>query len=145
MYSKFYPTNEKITNNEFGHKLYWGIVAKQKVVPMNWVSLGLEVAKDKARRGLQGAQIIETHITIVDKDVVVKLKRVIVGSLSMHKPKRTLQGLTMVTNHGRRPLGFTEKEVSKIKELQELKKVELIALKLSFANVLNIIPILKQR
>jgi hypothetical protein len=35
LYSKFYPTNEKITNNEFGHKLYWGIVAKQKVVPMN--------------------------------------------------------------------------------------------------------------
>ncbi len=35
LYSKFYPTNEKITNNEFGHKLYWGIVAKQKVIPMN--------------------------------------------------------------------------------------------------------------
>jgi hypothetical protein len=33
LYSKFYPTNEKITNNEFGHKLYWGIVANRKVVP----------------------------------------------------------------------------------------------------------------
>jgi hypothetical protein len=28
LYSKFYSANEKITNNEFGHKLYWGIVAK---------------------------------------------------------------------------------------------------------------------
>jgi hypothetical protein len=35
LYSKFYLTNEKVTNNEFGHKLYWGIVAKQKVVPVN--------------------------------------------------------------------------------------------------------------
>lgn len=48
LYSKLYPTNEKITNNEVGHKLYWGIVAKQKVVPVNWASLGLEVAKEKA-------------------------------------------------------------------------------------------------
>jgi hypothetical protein len=48
LYSKFYPTNEKITNNEFGHKLYWGIVAKQKVIPVNWASFGLEVAKEKA-------------------------------------------------------------------------------------------------
>jgi hypothetical protein len=35
LYSKFYPTNEKITNNEVGHKLYWRIVAKRKAVPMN--------------------------------------------------------------------------------------------------------------
>jgi len=28
LYSKFYSANEKITNNEFGHKLYWGIMAK---------------------------------------------------------------------------------------------------------------------
>jgi hypothetical protein len=45
---------------------------------------------------------------MVDKDVVVKLERVIVGSLNMHKPKKTLHGLTMVTNHGRRPIGFTK-------------------------------------
>ncbi len=35
LYSKFYLTNEKITNYEFGHKLYWGIVAKQKAIPVN--------------------------------------------------------------------------------------------------------------
>ncbi len=28
LYFKLYPTNEKITNNEFGDKLYWGIVAE---------------------------------------------------------------------------------------------------------------------
>jgi hypothetical protein len=28
LYFKFYPTNEKITNNEFGHKLCWGIVVE---------------------------------------------------------------------------------------------------------------------
>jgi hypothetical protein len=48
LYSKFYPTNEKITNNEFGHKLYWGILANRKVVPVNSASFGLEVAKEKA-------------------------------------------------------------------------------------------------
>jgi hypothetical protein len=48
LYFKFYPTNEKITNNEFGHKLYWGIVVEQKAIPMNSASLGLEVAKEKA-------------------------------------------------------------------------------------------------
>ncbi len=121
LYSKFYPTNEKITNNEFGQKLYWGIMAKQKDVPVNWASLGLEVAREKARRGLKGPQIIEAHTIIVDKDVVVTLEGVIVGSLSMHKPKETPHGLTMVINHGRRPICFT-KEVSRIKELQELKK-----------------------
>ncbi len=82
------------------------------------------------------AQIIETHIKIVDKDVVVKLER-IVGSLSMHKPKKTLHGLTLAKNHGRRPIGFTKEEVSRVKELQELKKVELVALKSSIANVLQ--------
>jgi len=53
LYSKFYPTNEKITNNEFGHKLYWGF-------------------------------------------------------LSMHNPQKTFHGLTVATNHGRRPIGFTK-------------------------------------
>jgi len=48
LYFKFYLTNEKITNNEFGHKLYWGIVVEQKAIPMNSASLGLEVAKEKA-------------------------------------------------------------------------------------------------
>jgi hypothetical protein len=80
---------------------------------------------------------MEAHITIMDKDVVVKLKGVIVGSLSMHKPKKTFHGLTMATNHGRRPIGFTKEEVSRIKKLQELKKVELVALKSSIANVLQ--------
>jgi len=28
LYFKLYPINEKITKNEFGDKLYWGIVAK---------------------------------------------------------------------------------------------------------------------
>jgi len=63
-------------------------MAKQKAIPMNWASLGLEVAKEKAQRGLKGTQIIKAHTTIVDKDVVVKLEGVIVGSLSMHKPKK---------------------------------------------------------
>jgi len=35
LYFKFYLINEKITNNEFGHKVYWGIVAERKVVPVN--------------------------------------------------------------------------------------------------------------
>jgi hypothetical protein len=55
----------------------------------------------------------------------------------MHKPKKTFHGLTVVTNHGKKPIGFTKEEVSKIKELQELKKVELVVLKSSIANVLQ--------
>ncbi len=35
LYLIFYPTNEKITNNEFGHKLCWGIVAKHKGKQVN--------------------------------------------------------------------------------------------------------------
>jgi hypothetical protein len=97
----------------------------------------LEVAKEKARRRLKGAQIIEAHIVIVDKDVVVKLEGVVAGSLRMHKPKKTPHGLTVATNHGRRPIGFTKEEVSRIKELQELKKVELVTLKSSIANILQ--------
>jgi hypothetical protein len=73
----------------------------------------------------------------VDKDVVVKLDGVIVGSLNMRKPKKTPHGLTVATNHGRRPIGFTKEEFSKIKELQELQKVELVALKSSIANILQ--------
>ncbi len=30
LYFKFYPTNEKITNNEFGYKLCWDIVRDHK-------------------------------------------------------------------------------------------------------------------
>ncbi len=84
---------------------------------MNWASFGLEVTKEKARKGLKGAQIIKVHTTIVDKDVVVKLEGIFVGSLSMHKPKKTPHGLTVATNHGRRPIGFTKEEVFRIKEL----------------------------
>ncbi len=112
-------------------------MAKQKAILVNWASLGLEVAKEKTRRGLKGAQIIEAHIATVDKDVVLKLEGVVVGSLSMHKPKKTPYGLTVATNYGRRPIGFTKEEVSKVKELQELKKVELVALKSSIVNVLQ--------
>jgi hypothetical protein len=74
---------------------------------MNWACLGLEVAKEKARRGLKGVQIIEAHTTTVDKDVV-KLERVVVGSLNMHKPKKIPHGSIVATNHGRRPIGFTK-------------------------------------
>jgi hypothetical protein len=68
-------------------------------------SFGLEVAKEKAKKGLKGIQITEAHIATVDKDVVVKLEGVAIGSLSMHKPKKT-RGLFVVANHGRRPIGF---------------------------------------
>ncbi len=67
----------------------------------------------------------------------MKLKGVIVGFLNMHNPQKTFHGLTMATNHGRRPIGFTKEEVFRLKELQELKKVELVALKSSIANVLQ--------
>jgi len=97
----------------------------------------LEVAKEKTRIGFKGAQIIKAHTTIVDKDVVVKMEGVAVGSLSMDKPKKTPHGLTVATNHGKIPIGFTKEEVFRIKELQELKKVELVALKSSIANVLQ--------
>jgi hypothetical protein len=43
-------------------------------------SLGLEVAKEKAQKGLKGIQITEAHIATVDKDVVVKLGGVAIGS-----------------------------------------------------------------
>jgi hypothetical protein len=66
----------------------------------------LEVAKEKASRGLKGAQITKAHIAIVDKDVVVNLEGVAIGSLSMHKPIKTPHGLTVVANHGRRPTSF---------------------------------------
>jgi hypothetical protein len=55
----------------------------------------------------------------------------------MRKPKKTPHGLTVATNYGRRPFGFTKEEVSRIKELQELKKVELVVFKSSIANVLQ--------
>jgi hypothetical protein len=55
----------------------------------------------------------------------------------MHKPQKTPHGLTLVTIHGRRPIGFTNEKVSRVKKLQELKKVELVALKSSIANVLQ--------
>ncbi len=48
LYFKFYPTNEKITNNEFGHKLFWDIVAKHKGKQVNWSTFGLDIAKQKA-------------------------------------------------------------------------------------------------
>ncbi len=90
---------------------------------MNWASLGLQVAKEKARRGFKGVQIIKAHTATVDKDVVMKLEGVVVGSLSMYKPKKTPHGSTVATNHGRRPIGFTKEEVFGVEELQELKKV----------------------
>jgi hypothetical protein len=43
----------------------------------------------------------------------------------------------MATNHGRRPIGITKKKVFGVEELHELKKVELIAMKSSIANVLQ--------
>jgi len=55
----------------------------------------------------------------------------------MHKPKKIPHGLTMATNRGRRPIGFTKEEVFGVKELQELKKVELVVVKSSIANVLQ--------
>jgi hypothetical protein len=33
-YFKFYPTNEKITNNEFGHKLCWGLWQNERLYPL---------------------------------------------------------------------------------------------------------------
>jgi hypothetical protein len=53
LYFKFYPTNEKITNNEFGHKLCWDIVANHKGKQVNWSTFGLDIAKEKARRERQ--------------------------------------------------------------------------------------------
>lgn len=50
LYFKFYPTNEKITNNEFGCKLCWDIVAKHKYKQVNWSAFGLDIAKEKARK-----------------------------------------------------------------------------------------------
>jgi hypothetical protein len=73
----------------------------------------------------------------MDKDVVVKLEGVVVSYLNMHKPKKIPHGLTMATNRGRRPIGFTKEEVFGVKELQELKKVEVVVVKSSIANVLQ--------
>lgn len=50
LYFKFYLTNEKITNNEFGCKLCWDIVAKHKSKQVNWSALGLDIAKEKTRK-----------------------------------------------------------------------------------------------
>jgi hypothetical protein len=50
LYFKFYPTNEKITNNEFGHKLCWGIIVEHKGKQVNWLALGLDITKEKAWR-----------------------------------------------------------------------------------------------
>jgi hypothetical protein len=104
---------------------------------VNWASFGLKVAKQKTRKGFKGSQIINAHTTIMDKDVVVKLEGVVVSYLNMHKPKKIPHGLTMATNRGRRPIGFTKEEVFGVKELQELKKVELVVVKSSIANVLQ--------
>ncbi len=50
LYRKFYPSNGKVTNNEYGRQLCWGIVAERKGVKVCWAALGLKVAKKKARR-----------------------------------------------------------------------------------------------
>jgi hypothetical protein len=49
-YFKFYPTNEKITNNEFGLRLCWDIVAKHKSKQVDCLTLGLDIAKEKVWR-----------------------------------------------------------------------------------------------
>jgi hypothetical protein len=51
----------------------------------------------------------------MDKEVVVKLEGLVVGYFSMHKPKKFLQGLTMVANCGRRLTNFTKEEVLELK------------------------------
>ncbi len=43
----------------------------------------------------------------------------------------------MATNHGKRPIGITKKKVFGVEELHELKKVELVVMKSSIANVLQ--------
>ncbi len=75
----------------------------------------------------------------------MKLEGVAARFLSMHKPKRSFHGLIVVANHGRRPIGFSKEEIFGVKELHELKKVELVAMKSSIANVWNKSSILKQR
>ncbi len=50
LYFKFYPTNEKFINNEFGHKFCWGVVGKRKNIAMNWALLRLNIAKEKAQK-----------------------------------------------------------------------------------------------
>jgi hypothetical protein len=82
----------------------------------------LEVAKENAQRGLKGTQITKAHIATVNMDIVVKLERVATRSLNMHKPRKTLHGLTMAVNHGRRPTSLAKEKISKVEELHELKR-----------------------
>jgi len=68
----------------------------------------LQVIKEKARRGLKGTQITKADIATVDMDIVVKLEGVATRSLNMHKPRKTLHGLIVAVNHGRRPTSFAK-------------------------------------
>jgi hypothetical protein len=49
IYFKIYLANEKIINNEFGHKLCWDIVAQWKGVLIKWSTLSLDMAKEKTK------------------------------------------------------------------------------------------------
>jgi hypothetical protein len=84
-------------------------MVEHKVVLVNWASFGLEVAKERVQEIFKGAQTIEANITIVDKDVVVNLEGVVIGSLNMHKSRKTPHDLTMVANCRNPNFGLTTK------------------------------------
>lgn len=79
LYQKFYPSNDKVTNSDYGHQLCWDVVAERKVVKVCWAVLGLKVAKEKARRdkniglGEDGHKVIKQEPG-VPKDANPKVK-----------------------------------------------------------------------
>jgi hypothetical protein len=57
LHFKFYPINEKITNNKFGYKFCWDIVAEDRGKQVNWSTFGLDIAKENSWKECQEAAI----------------------------------------------------------------------------------------
>jgi hypothetical protein len=132
LYFKFYPTNEKIINIEFGHKLCWGIVANMHIA-VNWTLLGLNITKEKAQK-VKGPQVDLGRVGVEEKGAIAKIK----GTTQNQNPKKLFQGLNVMANHSRRPWSFITNEIFGVEELCELKKVELIVAKSIISNVLQL-------
>jgi hypothetical protein len=133
LYFKFYPKNEKIINNEFVHKLCWGVVANMKNIAVNWTLLGLNITKEKAQK-VKGPQVHLGRVGVEEKGAIAKTK----GTTQNQNPKKSFQGLNVMANRARRPWSFTTNEIFGVEELCELKKVELIVAKSIISNVLQL-------
>jgi len=76
--------------------------------------------------------LILSCVGVEEKGVIIKIE----GTTENQNPKKSFQGLNVMANHARRPWSFTTNEIFGVKELCELKKVELIVTKSIILDVL---------